>query len=161
MNRYETVGIIKPDVGDDVVKGVIGKATELLTSGGGELIKLDEWGRRRLAYPIQKKNEGYYFVLTYSSLPETSKGIERSLKLNEDVLRYQTVRLDENAAAAVAAAVAAEKAAAEAAEKAAAEATQKAAAEAETAAAQTTETKKAEETEKTGEEGGDNGNKQA
>ncbi len=93
MNNYETVGIIRPDVGDDVVKGVIGKATEILQSGGGELKRLDEWGRRRLAYPIQKKNEGYYFVLSYSSLPEVSKEIERSLKLNEGVLRYQTVRL--------------------------------------------------------------------
>ncbi len=97
MNRYETVGIIRPDVGDDVIKGVISRAAELLTSNGGNVVKLDEWGRRRMAYPIAKKNEGYYFVLTYSSLPETSKEMERTLKLNEDVLRYQTVRLDDKA----------------------------------------------------------------
>lgn len=97
MNRYETVCIVRPDVGDDVIKGVITKASELIAGEGGEVLKLDEWGRRRLAYPIMKKNEGYYFVLTYSSLPETSKEIERSLRLNEDVLRYQTVKLDESA----------------------------------------------------------------
>lgn len=97
MNRYETVCIIRPDVGDDVVKGVIARSSELVTSEGGAVLKLDEWGRRRLAYPILKKNEGYYFVLTYSSLPATSKEIERTLRLNEDVLRYQTVKLDETA----------------------------------------------------------------
>jgi small subunit ribosomal protein S6 len=95
MNRYETVCIVRPDVGDDVIKGIIGKATEALEGGGGEFHKLDEWGRRRLAYPIQKKNEGYYFVITYSSLPAVSKEVERLMKLNEDVLRYQTVRLEE------------------------------------------------------------------
>jgi len=97
MNRYETVCIIRPDVGDDVVKGVITRTTELVSSEGGEILKLDEWGRRRLAYPILKKNEGYYFVLTYSSLPATSKEVERTLRLNEDVLRYQTVKLDDTA----------------------------------------------------------------
>lgn len=97
MNRYETVCIVKPDVGDDAIKGVIAKSSEQLTSEGGEVIKLEEWGRRRLAYPIMKKNEGYYFVLTYSSLPETSKEIERTLRLSEDVLRYQTVKLDDTA----------------------------------------------------------------
>lgn len=95
MNRYETVCIIRPDVGDDVVKGIIGKATEALVGGGGEVSKLEEWGRRRLAYPIGKKHEGYYFVLSYSSLPAVSKEIERLMRLNEDVLRYQTVRLHE------------------------------------------------------------------
>ena len=97
MNRYETVCIIRPDVGDDVIKGIIARSSELAASEGGAVLKLDEWGRRRLAYPILKKNEGYYFVLTYSSLPETSKEIERTLRLNEDVLRYQTVKLDESA----------------------------------------------------------------
>ena len=97
MNRYETVCIVRPDVGDDVIKGVIAKSSELAASEGGEVLKLDEWGRRRLAYPIMKKNEGYYFVLTYSSLPEVSKELERTLRLNEDVLRYQTVKLKETA----------------------------------------------------------------
>lgn len=95
MNHYETVCIMRPDAGDEAIKAFIQKSTSALESGGGSLIKLDEWGRRRLAYTIQKKHEGYYFVLEYKSSPETSKEIGRFMKLSEDVLRYQTVFLEE------------------------------------------------------------------
>ncbi len=94
-NRYETVCILKPDAGDEAVKGFIQKATASLQLGGGSLVKLDEWGRRRLAYTIQKKNEGYYFVMEYTSSPDASKEIERLMRLNEDVLRHQTIRLED------------------------------------------------------------------
>lgn len=96
-NRYETVCIVKPDVGDEVVKAIIQKATATLETGGGKLGKLEEWGRRRLAYTIQKKHEGYYFLIEYSSSPDTSKEVGRQLKINEDVLRFQTIRLEEQA----------------------------------------------------------------
>lgn len=95
MNNYETVCVVRPDVSDDVVKAIIQKATATLESGKGTIARVDEWGRRRLAYPIQKKNEGFYFVLTFTSNAEVSKEINRQLRLNEDVLRYQTVRLEE------------------------------------------------------------------
>lgn len=98
-NHYETVCIVRPDVAEDAIKGVIQKATATLTEGGGELKKLDEWGRRRLAYPIQKKTEGYYFVMEYMSAPGVSKEIGRLLGINEDVLRHQTVRMEKRAAA--------------------------------------------------------------
>ena len=100
QNHYETVCIVKPDVAEDVIKGVIQKASTTLTEGGGEMEKLDEWGRRRLAYPIQKKNEGYYFVMEYRSAPDVSKEIGRLLGINENVLRHQTVRMEKRAAAA-------------------------------------------------------------
>lgn len=97
MNHYETVCIVRPDAGEDIVKGVIQKASAAVETGGGKINKLDEWGRRRLAYPIAKKNEGYYFVLSYSSSPAASKEVGRLLGLNEDVLRHQTIRLEEPA----------------------------------------------------------------
>jgi len=93
MNKYETVCIVRPDLAEDAVKGIIAKATASLESAGGTVARVDEWGRRKLAYPIQKKNEGYYFVLDYTSSPEGSKEVERLLRLNEDVLRYQTIRI--------------------------------------------------------------------
>src|SRR3990172_7423275 len=93
MNRYEKVCIVRSDVAEDVVKGIIQKATTSLEGTGATVTKVDEWGRRRLAYPIQKKSEGYYFVLDYMSAPAASKEIERILGLNEDVLRQQTVRI--------------------------------------------------------------------
>lgn len=94
-NRYETVCIVKPDVAEDVIKGIVQKATSAIETGGGQVTRLDEWGRKRLAYPIQKKNDGYYFVLYYSSSPDASKEVGRLLKLNEDVLRYQTIKVIE------------------------------------------------------------------
>jgi len=93
VNRYETVCIVRPDVAEDVIKGIIQKATSSLEGAGATVTTVDEWGRKRLAYPIQKKSEGYYFVLDYMSAPEASKEIERILGLNEDVLRQQTVRI--------------------------------------------------------------------
>ncbi len=93
--NYETVCIVKPDVGDDVIKAVIEKASAVVESANGTVARLDDWGRRRLAYPIAKKNEGYYFILTYTSESSASKEMERQLRLNEDVLRYQTVHIEE------------------------------------------------------------------
>jgi len=93
VNRYETVCIVRPDVAEDVIKGIIQKATSSLEGAGATVTRVDEWGRKRLAYPIQKKSEGYYFVLDYMSAPEASKEVERILRLNEDVLRQQTVRI--------------------------------------------------------------------
>jgi small subunit ribosomal protein S6 len=94
--RYETICIIKPDLGDETIKGIIAKASDSLKGGGGQVNKVDEWGRRRLAYPIQKKNEGYYVLFDYLSSGDASKELERILKLNEDVVRYQTVRFEGN-----------------------------------------------------------------
>lgn len=99
MRQYETVGIIRTDAGDEIVKGIIQKAKTAVEGGGGRVDKVDEWGRRKLAYPINKKSEGYYFVITYTSGPEASKELERGLKYNEDVVRYQTVRLERPAPA--------------------------------------------------------------
>ncbi|MBW7957389.1 MAG: 30S ribosomal protein S6 [Deltaproteobacteria bacterium] len=93
MNRYETVCIVRPDIAEDAIKGIIQKASSSLEGAGGTVVRVDEWGRRKLAYPIQKKGEGYYFVLEYTSSPAASKEVERLFKLNEDVLRYQTVRI--------------------------------------------------------------------
>ncbi|MBE7414657.1 MAG: 30S ribosomal protein S6 [Deltaproteobacteria bacterium] len=93
MNRYETVCIVRPDIAEDAIKGIIQKASSSLEGAGGTVIRVDEWGRKKLAYPIQKKGEGYYFVLQYMSSPEASKEIERLFKLSEDVLRYQTIRI--------------------------------------------------------------------
>lgn len=94
MRQYETVCIIKTDAGDEVIKGIIQKAKSAASADGGRVDSLDEWGRRRLAYPIQKKGEGYYFVLSYTSTPDVSKEVERGLKFNENVIRYQTIRLE-------------------------------------------------------------------
>lgn len=102
--NYETVCIVKTDAGEDSAKQIIQKSTSSIEAGKGNVVRVDEWGRRRLAYPIEKKNEGYYFVLNYTSGPEVTKELERILNLNEDVLRFQTVKVKEFSAPAEAAA---------------------------------------------------------
>ncbi len=93
--HYETVYIVKPDIGEDAIKGIVGKAAKTVEDGKGTDVEVREWGRRKLAYPIQKLNEGYYFHMIYTAPPPASKELERTLRLNEDVIRYQTVRLNE------------------------------------------------------------------
>ncbi|HLC18589.1 MAG TPA: 30S ribosomal protein S6 [Thermodesulfobacteriota bacterium] len=103
MSRhYETVCIVRPDAGEDVIKGVITRATSTLEGEGGKVNRLDEWGRRKLAYPIKKKHEGYYFLLDHSSPSKACAEMERFLRLSEDVIRYQTVRVESEAVPAAA-----------------------------------------------------------
>lgn len=91
--HYETVCIVNPDIGEGAIKEVVTKATGVIREKNGVEVDVEEWGRRRLAYPILKKSEGHYVVFTYTSPPEASKELERTFKFNEDVLRYQTVAL--------------------------------------------------------------------
>jgi small subunit ribosomal protein S6 len=97
--HYETICIIKSDIGEAAVQEIVKKATASLEKGDAEVCKVDEWGRRRLAYPIEKKHEGFYVLFDYTSTPGVNKELERSFRLNEDVMRYQTVRIEVKAAA--------------------------------------------------------------
>lgn len=97
--NYETVVIVKPEVGEADLKGIIKSAGAAIDGGGGRVDRVDEWGRKRLAYPIEKKHEGYYVLFDYSGSPASVKAIERLFKFNEDVLRYQTVKVESKEAA--------------------------------------------------------------
>ena len=96
--RYETICIIKSELGDDAIQEIVKKASASIEDGAGSINMLDEWGRRRLSYPIQKKHEGFYVLFDYTSTAEVSKSLERAFRLNESVIRYQTVRLEGKAA---------------------------------------------------------------
>lgn len=91
--HYETVCVINPDIGTEAVNGFIKKAASLVERHNGKDVIVDEWGRRRLAYPIRKKKEGHYIIFTYTASSVASKELERMFKIDEDVMRYQTVRL--------------------------------------------------------------------
>lgn len=96
-NLYEIVFVVKPDAAEEALKGILQKVKDTIEGGveglKGEAIKIDEWGKRRLAYLIQNYQEGYYFLVNFSGAPQISKEIERTLKLNENVLRFQTIRV--------------------------------------------------------------------
>jgi len=104
MDRhFETVYIVNPEIGEEAIKGITAKAVELVGKHGGEDVEIDEWGRRRLAYPIAKRNDGHYVVLSFSRGAAAGAGplveeLELMFKHNEDVMRFQTVVLKKRAA---------------------------------------------------------------
>ncbi|MEK6599770.1 MAG: 30S ribosomal protein S6 [Deltaproteobacteria bacterium] len=91
-NNYEVVFITRPDAGEDVIKGIIQKVKDTVDGLNGQVVKIEEWGKRRMAYPIRKHADGHYIFANISSSPAASKEVERILRLNEDVIRYQTVK---------------------------------------------------------------------
>jgi small subunit ribosomal protein S6 len=94
LYNYEIALIIRPEVEEEGQASLIERLGELLTSEGGEVSDVETWGRRRLAYPIRKIQEGYYYFIqgqfSASVLPE----LERTIKLNEDILRHMVIRTD-------------------------------------------------------------------
>lgn len=91
---YEIVFILKPDASDEIIKGIIQKAGAAIEGMKGSIVKVDEWGKRRLAYPIQKYHEGYYVLISFSGDASQPKEIERMLRLNENCLRFQSIKLN-------------------------------------------------------------------
>ena len=93
MNTYELVYIIDPAVEESARKELIERYNTLIEQNGGKVDKVDEWGKRTLAYAINYKTEGYYVLVNFSAEPELPHEIERNLQINENVLRYQIVRI--------------------------------------------------------------------
>ena len=96
MRIYETIFILKPDLPDDEADKIVAQMEGVITSGGGTLRKTDRMGRRRLAYLIRRYREGQYVLLDAECNPATVQELERRLKVTEPVLKYQTVRVDED-----------------------------------------------------------------
>ena len=96
MNRYEMIYIIDADLEEAARKELIEKVSALITNNGGEIEKVDEtWGKRRLAYAIDYKTEGWYVLVTFKAPAELPRELERNLQINENVLRYLVVKLVE------------------------------------------------------------------
>ena len=93
MNKYELVYIIDTAVEEEARKALVEKFNTLITANGGEIEKVEEWGKRRLAYAIDYKTEGYYVLVNFSAGSELPLELERNLKINESIIRYQTVRI--------------------------------------------------------------------
>lgn len=96
MRIYETIFILKPDLPDDEADRIVAQMEGVITSGGGSLRKTDRMGRRRLAYLIRNYREGQYVLLEIECDAATVQELERRLKVTEPVLKYQTVRVDED-----------------------------------------------------------------
>jgi len=94
MNQYEVMYVIDPALDDGARAEVINRFSDLVTKNGGEVDRIDEWGKRRLAYAINYKTEGYY-VLMYIKAPSAlPRELERNLKIADSILRYITIRYE-------------------------------------------------------------------
>ena len=94
MRPYELMVIIDPEVEERAVEPSLQKFLNVITNDGGTIEKVDIWGRRRLAYEIQKKSEGIYAVVNFTSEPATAKELDRQLSLNETIMRTKITRPD-------------------------------------------------------------------
>jgi len=99
---YESVVLINAALEDEQVENTITRIQETITSHGGEIIELDRWGRKRLAYPIKKSKSGYYVVIRFESTTDLVSILERNYRLDENIIRYLTIALDKYALEAIA-----------------------------------------------------------
>ena len=91
MNKYETMFIVNPELGEEVVKGIVEKFKTLIETSS-TLETFNEWGRRKLAYPIDDINDGYYVLVDFSAAPEFPAELHRIYKITDGILRYMIVR---------------------------------------------------------------------
>jgi len=96
MRNYDLAFIITPNVDDEGVSSVVETITQQVKAVNGEVAKVDVWGRRKLAYPINNHREGTYVLANVAMLPSTIVELERNLKLNEQVIRYLIVVDEDN-----------------------------------------------------------------
>ena len=94
MNKYEMSVVFKPGMEEEAHKAEFDKVLALIERFGGTVEKVDEWGKRRLAYEIQKLTEGIYYFLTVEAPAEAPREIEDRLRIMESVIRYLVIKLD-------------------------------------------------------------------
>ena len=92
MRRYELMLIIRPDAPDEKAAAVIDRTTRYVVASGGQIVKVAPWGRRRLAYPIDRHREGSYHIVVFESPAEAILELERSLQITEEVIRFLVTR---------------------------------------------------------------------
>lgn len=94
MTNYEVMFIIDPMLEDEKKDATV-ETVQQIISADGEVSKVDVWGMKKLAYPIQKKNDGYYVVIEFKASPELPKELDRRLKISDNVMRHMIINNDE------------------------------------------------------------------
>ena len=90
--------ILKPDMEEEKKDALVKRFSDIVEKSGGKMEKIDEWGKKRLAYPIQYLNDGYYVLMTFEADPTLPAELERNYKISDDVLRYMVVNLEDQKA---------------------------------------------------------------
>ncbi|HEX3006018.1 MAG TPA: 30S ribosomal protein S6 [Bacteroidales bacterium] len=98
MYQYETVFIVTPVLSEAQMKEAVMKFRSLITEEGGTVVHEEDWGLRKLAYPIQKKSTGFYYLIEFKSSPEFINKLETEYRRDERVIRFLTLKLDKYAA---------------------------------------------------------------
>ncbi|MDY6098862.1 MAG: 30S ribosomal protein S6 [Bacteroidaceae bacterium] len=98
MNQYETVFILTPVLSDEQMKEAVNKFKGVLTKAGAEIINEENWGLKKLAYTIDKKNTGFYVLIEFKAEPQVLKTLEVAYRREEKVLRFLTVKMEKYAA---------------------------------------------------------------
>ena len=94
MRNYELVFIIQPDLDETAVKGLVEKVQAWITEAGGVVAKIDNWGKRRLAYQINKRRDGQYVLFEMQMPPAFSVELERNLRFQEPIMRFSIIHRD-------------------------------------------------------------------
>lgn len=95
MRRYETIIIIRPSAGDDEITAVLDKVSGIIEKEEGFVIRIDKWGVKKLAYLINKEQQGFYVLVEYAATPAAVSEIERVLRIDDLAIKYLTVKLQD------------------------------------------------------------------
>ena len=99
LKQYETVFIATPVLSDAQMKEAVAKYASMITDNGGEIVHQEDWGLKKLAYPIQKKTTGFYHLIEFKANPDFINAFEIQFKRDERIIRFQTVAMDKHAIA--------------------------------------------------------------
>lgn len=95
MRDYELVVVIDPEIDEEKLSATLDRISQLVTTRGGEVIDVDRWGKRKLAYPIKRRSEGDYVITHFRLEPAQAAELEAGLRLSEEVLRHLLVRSED------------------------------------------------------------------
>ena len=96
MRRYETIYILRPNLGEEEINTIIDNTNAIILNEGGAIIHLDRWGLRKFAYPIKKESQGTYILCDFATEPAAVFEMERKFRIDDSVLKYMTVKLADN-----------------------------------------------------------------
>lgn len=94
MRTYETIFIVHPDLAGEAYTAAVDKFKGVLTGQGAEILKVDEWGVRKLAYPVKKQNRGSYVLVAFDGGPAVVAEFERRMRIDDTIIKFQTIYLE-------------------------------------------------------------------
>ncbi len=98
MRKYETIFILDPDLEEEQTLSVIEKVKGIIAQANGEILKIEDWGKRKLAYEVKKKPKGHYLLIHFLGSPALLSELERNFRVMDAVIKFQSVRLSEQQA---------------------------------------------------------------